>query len=57
MFLLSFSVLFFYSKPKYIQEKRREEEEAKAQLDMQLTQEAAYATMAKDTSNKVSPIL
>ncbi|GMN62464.1 hypothetical protein TIFTF001_031545 [Ficus carica] len=35
------------------EEKRREEEEAKAQLDMQLTQEAAYASIARDTRNEL----
>ncbi|XP_024020157.1 transcription factor GTE1 [Morus notabilis] len=35
------------------EEKRGEEEESKAQLDMQLTQEAAYADMAKDTRNEL----
>lgn len=37
----------------YLQEKRREEEEAEAQLDMQLAQEAAQAKMARDLSNEV----
>lgn len=37
----------------YLQEKRREEEEAEAQLDMQLAQEAAHAKMARDLSNEV----
>lgn len=35
------------------EEKRQEEEEAKAQLDMQLTQEATYASMARDTRNEL----
>ncbi|PON44637.1 Bromodomain containing protein [Parasponia andersonii] len=38
------------------EEKRREEEEAKAQLDMQLSQEAAYAHMARDARNTVSEV-
>ncbi|PON83810.1 Bromodomain containing protein [Trema orientale] len=43
--------------PKVVEEeKRRKEEEAKAQLDMQLSQEAAYARMARNTSNKVSEV-
>lgn len=37
----------------YLQEKRREDEEAEAQLDMQLAQEAAHAKMARDLSNEV----
>lgn len=36
-----------------LQEKRREEEEAEAQLDMQLAQEAAHAKMAREISNEV----
>jgi hypothetical protein len=36
-----------------LQEKRREDEEAEAQLDMQLAQEAAHAKMARDLSNEV----
>lgn len=35
------------------QEKRREEEEAEAQLAIQLAQEAAHAKMAKDLSEEV----
>lgn len=37
----------------YLQEKRREDEEAQAQLDMQLAQDAAYAKMARDLNNEV----
>lgn len=37
----------------YLQEKRQEEEEAKAQLDMQLTQEAVHANKAKELSCEV----
>lgn len=37
----------------YLQEKRREEEEAETQLDMQLAQEAAHAKMAREISNEV----
>lgn len=36
-----------------LQEKILEEEEAEAQFDMQLAQEAAHAKMARDTSNDV----
>lgn len=36
-----------------LQEKRRKEEEAEAQLDMQLAQEATHAKMAKDLSIEV----
>lgn len=36
-----------------MQDKRREEEEAEAQLDMHLAQEAAHAKMARDISNEV----
>ncbi|XP_062155802.1 transcription factor GTE1 isoform X2 [Alnus glutinosa] len=35
------------------EEKRREDEEAEAQLDMQLAQEAAHAKMARDLSNEL----
>ncbi|XP_059456802.1 transcription factor GTE6 [Corylus avellana] len=35
------------------EEKSREEEEAEAQLDMQLAQEAAHAKMARDLSNEL----
>lgn len=41
------------SKVTYMQDKRREEEEAEAQLDMHLAQEAAHAKMARDISNEV----
>lgn len=41
------------SKVMYLQEKRREEEEAETQLDMQLAQEAAHAKMAREISNEV----
>lgn len=37
----------------YYEEKRLEEEEAEAQLNMQLAQEAAYAKMARDISNEL----
>lgn len=37
----------------YPQEKRREMEEAEAQLDMQLAQEAVHAKMARELSNEV----
>uniref|UniRef100_A0A6N2LT09 Bromo domain-containing protein n=1 Tax=Salix viminalis TaxID=40686 RepID=A0A6N2LT09_SALVM len=37
----------------YPQEKRREEEEAEAQLDMQLAQEASHAKMARDLCNEL----
>lgn len=37
----------------YFQEKRREDEEAQAQLDMQLAQDASYARMARDLNNEV----
>lgn len=37
----------------YEQEKRREEEEAEAQLNMLRAQEAAHAKMARDLSNEV----
>lgn len=37
----------------YLQEKRLEEEEAEAQLNMQLAEEAAHAKMARDLSNEV----
>ena len=37
-----------------MQEKRREEEEAEAQLNEQLVHEAAYAKMARDVSHEVS---
>ncbi|KAE9455503.1 hypothetical protein C3L33_12595, partial [Rhododendron williamsianum] len=36
------------------EEKRRKEEEAEAQIDMQLAQEAAHAKMARDLSDEVS---
>lgn len=36
-----------------MQEKRLEEEEAEAQLNMQLAEEAAHAKMARDLSNEV----
>lgn len=39
--------------PMHIQEKRREDEEIQAQLDMQLAQEAAHAKIARDISNEV----
>lgn len=35
------------------EEKRRQEEEAEAQLDMQLAQEASYAKIARDISNEL----
>lgn len=35
------------------EEKRREDEEAQAQLDMQLAQDAAYARMARDLNNEL----
>ncbi|XP_065633678.1 transcription factor GTE1 isoform X2 [Quercus suber] len=35
------------------EEKRREDEEAQAQLDMQLAQDAAYAKMARDLNNEL----
>lgn len=38
---------------KFLQEKRRKEEEAEAQIDMQLAQEAAHAKMARDLSDEV----
>ncbi|OWM87580.1 transcription factor GTE6-like isoform X2 [Punica granatum] len=38
------------------EEKRREEDEAEAQLDMQLAQEAAYAKIARDISNEVDEV-
>jgi len=41
------------SKDLIFQEKRREDEEAEALLDMQLAQEAAQAKMARDISNEV----
>lgn len=37
----------------YLQEKRREEEEAEARSNMQLAQLAAHAKIAKDLSNEV----
>lgn len=37
----------------YFQEKRREEEEAEVQLNMQLAQEAAHAKLARDLCNEV----
>lgn len=37
----------------YLQEERRKAEEAEAQLNMQLAQEAAHAKMARDISNEV----
>lgn len=36
-----------------MQDNRREEEKAKAQLKKQLAQEAAHAKMARDLSNEV----
>ena len=44
---------FLNSKVMYLQEKRREEEEAETQLDMQLAHEAVHAKMARDISNEV----
>lgn len=41
---------------KFLQEKRRKEEEAEAQIDMQLAQEAAHAKMARDLSDEVVEI-
>ncbi|XP_052191167.1 transcription factor GTE6-like isoform X2 [Diospyros lotus] len=38
------------------EEKRRKEEEAEAQLDMQLAQEAAHARMARDLSNELDEV-
>ncbi|XP_059650836.1 transcription factor GTE1-like isoform X2 [Cornus florida] len=38
------------------EEKRRKEEEAEAQLDMQLFQEAAHAKMARDLSNELDEV-
>lgn len=37
----------------YVQEKRREEEEAEAQINIHLVQEAAHAKLAKDLNNEV----
>lgn len=38
------------------EEKRRKEEEAEAQLDMQLAQEVAHAKMARDLSNELDEV-
>lgn len=38
------------------EEKRRKEEEAEAQLDMQLAQEVAHAKMARDLSNELDAV-
>ena len=37
----------------FLQEKKLEEEDAEAQLNIQLAQEAAYAKMARDISSEV----
>ncbi|KAH7510982.1 hypothetical protein JRO89_XSUnG0231100 [Xanthoceras sorbifolium] len=43
--------------PKVVEEEeRQEEEEAKAQLDMQLTQEAIHANMARDISSDLNEV-
>lgn len=53
-FLFNFRIILLTYKSMYPQERRREEEEAEAQLDMQLAQEAAHAKMARDLSNEVN---
>ncbi|XP_058211324.1 transcription factor GTE1 isoform X2 [Rhododendron vialii] len=40
----------------FLQEKRRKEEEAEAQIDMQLAQEAAHAKMARDLSDELDEV-